>query len=139
MSTGTWRCGKARGGEPWRKRLRDHPLDYPFAVEFWKPQYLRQMSLEVIGEVIHLGRKGFLVRGHWRGAEYPDDLDLLLTPGVDEWNFVVDAERGIILKSVAFLRNAPARLFRTDSITFDVPMDDELFSCSGDHPLSPIA
>ena len=89
------------------------------------PQPLtRLMELEAAGE----NDRGLLVTATARGENgYAGEL-APLGWGADRWELVVDADRGILLATTAFVGEKPFRKVEASSIEIDQAFDDALFT-----------
>jgi hypothetical protein len=93
------------------------------------PQPLtRLMELEPAGETAALGRKALLVIATAR----PDNaIAAEIAPlgwSADRWELTVDAERGILLATAAFVAGKPFRRVEAVSMQLDEAFDDALFA-----------
>ena len=88
-------------------------------------QYLAGVHLEVVGETTVAGRAAVRVRGlARRGARHRAGLD----HGADEYELVVDAERGVLLRSEARSQGRPFAVTEVVDIAFDEPLPPETFT-----------
>jgi maltose alpha-D-glucosyltransferase / alpha-amylase len=71
------------------------------------------------------GRAGYLVETGGPGAG-GEGFELL--PGANRCEYVVDAERGVLLRAAAFLDDEPLMVEEMVSVDFDAALDDGLFS-----------
>ena len=93
------------------------------------PQPLtRLMELEPAGETEALGRRALRVRATARGTNAIAGEIAPLGWSADRWELTVDAERGILLATVAFVGDTPFRRVEALSLELDRPFDDALFA-----------
>jgi hypothetical protein len=92
---------------------------------------LGSLEIELLGREVILGRPVFSVRGS------PTGLCQLflhgLGSGADEYILLVDAERGVILRSEARLENRPFTIIAMTEVAFDRPLPAETFLVPGQH------
>lgn len=83
--------------------------------------------LEVVGETVHAGRAGIVVRG-----TYVKRRDLLFEDffwaTADEYAFVVDRECGILLRYAYLLDGREVAVSSVDDVMFDQLIPAEVFS-----------
>jgi len=93
------------------------------------PQPLtRLMELQPAGETEAVGRKALLVTATARPDNaYAGEL-APLGWGAERWELAVDAERGVVLGTTAFIGDTPFRKVEALSMTLDEPFDDALFA-----------
>ena len=75
-----------------------------------------------------VGRKALLVTATARGDNAIAGEIAPLGWSADRWELVVDAERGILLATTAFVGEKPFRKVEATSIELDQPFDDALFA-----------
>ena len=94
------------------------------------PQPLtRLMELEPAGETEALGRNALLVTATARGDERLSPASSRRSAGARiAGNSTVDAERGVLLGTTAFVGDKPFRKVEATSIELDQPFDDALFA-----------
>lgn len=92
---------------------------------------LSALDLEPLGEERVAARAGVRARAiprRWDEEQDPTDLFLhQLGIGADEWELVVDRERGVLLRSEARLGNASYDISEVIEIAFDEDFPDETF------------
>jgi hypothetical protein len=75
-----------------------------------------ELWLEPLDETVVAGRRGIRVRGRRRPASH----DYFVLPGsADEWELVVDLERGILLRLAAVAEGTPTIVYEITEIVFD--------------------
>jgi hypothetical protein len=105
-------------------------LELADALRRWTdPQPLtRLMELEPAGETEVLGRKALRVKATARGENgYAGEL-APLGWGAEHWEIAVDAERGVLLGTTAFVGDTPFRKVEPLEIALDEQFEDELFA-----------
>jgi hypothetical protein len=113
----------ASGTEP------ESSLELADALRRWTdPQPLtRLMELEPAGEDEVLGRRALLVTATARGQNaYAGEL-APLGWGAERWQLAVDAERGVLLGTTAFIGGTPFRRVEAREMVLDERFDDALF------------
>jgi hypothetical protein len=100
------------------------------ALQRWTdPQPLtRLMELQPAGETEALGRKALLVTATARGDNAIAGEIAPLGWSADRWELTVDADRGILLATAAFVGEKPFRKVEATSLTLDERFDDTLFT-----------
>jgi hypothetical protein len=83
--------------------------------------------LEPRGRTSRAGREAIRVRGLPRREVVPELSPTLLRLGADEYELLVDAERGVLLQCLAFLAGRVFDRHEVLKIDFDVPMSDDRF------------
>ena len=93
------------------------------------PQPLtRLMDLEPNGETEALGRKALLVTATARPDNAIAGEIAPLGWSADRWELTVDAERGVLLATTAFVGDKPFRKVEATSMSLDEPFEDALFT-----------
>jgi hypothetical protein len=93
------------------------------------PQPLaRLMDLEPAGETEALGRKALLVTATARGDNAIAGEIAPLGWSADRWELIVDAERGVLLGTTAFVGDKPFRKVEATSIELDQSFNNALFA-----------
>jgi hypothetical protein len=93
------------------------------------PQPLtRLMELEPAGDTEALGRAALLVIATARGDNAIAGEIAPLGWSADRWELIVDADRGVVLATTAFVGDKPFRKLEATSLTLDEPFDDALFT-----------
>lgn len=91
-------------------------------------QLLPAVELEVRGRTAAAGRAAFVVRAvPVRRDDGEPERDIDLGRGADECHLLVDAERGVILRSEARLGGAPFRVLEMEAVAFDEALSDDMF------------
>ncbi|HEX6026719.1 MAG TPA: hypothetical protein VFZ00_32275 [Solirubrobacter sp.] len=100
------------------------------ALKRWTdPQPLaRLMELEPAGETEALGRAAWLVTATARGDNAIAAEIAPLGWSADRWELTVDAERGVLLATAAFVGDKPFRRVEALTLELDQPFDDTLFT-----------
>lgn len=94
------------------------------------PGLLGSLALCVRGRTRFLGRRAYIVSGsprisHGRvGRKGPIGLGY----GANDYELIVDAERGIVLRSEARFEGSAFRILETTSLAFDEDLSDDLFA-----------
>lgn len=125
----SWSWSPARGA------LRHHVDDASGAIGPGAPLVdpvgiLLAVDLDVLGRAAHVGRACYEVRGTPIAVGDPV-LSLALHAlgaGADEYLLLVDAERGILLRSDARLRGQPFQVVEITEAAFDEDLPPDLFS-----------
>jgi hypothetical protein len=81
-------------------------------------------ELTLLDDCAHAGRNTLRVRARWMGAE-PRPL---LWEGVNEYEILVDRERGVLLRYAGIVDGEEAGVFSVCSVRFDEAIPDEVFS-----------
>ena len=84
------------------------------------------LAFELLGQAVVAGREGTRVRATPRDSGEPVGFGLGAA-GADEFELVVDGERGIVLRSEARLVGEPFEIVEFGEIVFDQPLDGSLF------------
>ncbi len=93
------------------------------------PQPLtRLMELEAAGETEALGRMAIRVTATARPDNAIAGEIAPLGWSADRWELIVDAERGVLLATTAFVGDKPFRKVEATSIELDQQFDDALFA-----------
>ncbi len=88
----------------------------------WPAVILPSMELEIRGRTMRLGRKAYSVLAHpASSAEDANDEAVLsgIGAGAEEYELLVDAERGVLLRSEARLHGLPFLVLEMDDVAFD--------------------
>ena len=88
-------------------------------LHFLDPSQTIGEDLEVIGEVEWTGRRAIGVRDHEGGGFFLGDAD--------EYDFLFDLERGVLLRMEAFRDGRTLAIEETIDVGFDEELDDGLF------------
>jgi outer membrane lipoprotein-sorting protein len=88
---------------------------------------LGSLDLEVIGERTGAGRDGIVVRATLREVEDPHRQGHYLPEGADDFEVLVDVERGILLRLEARLDDGPFMILELMEVNFDEPFPDDVF------------
>jgi hypothetical protein len=90
---------------------------------------LSALRLQFLGKDTLGGRNVFRVRGLPRAGtlQQPDYGLYELGVGADDYLLCVDAERGVVLRSEARLREAPFMVIEMTEVEFDVDLPPETF------------
>lgn len=87
-------------------------------------------DLFVLGRTTVLGRAAFAVRAVPLTSDEEDEGSLALHglgSGADDYELIVEAERGILLRSEARLRDRPFRVLEMRAVAFDEDLPEETF------------
>lgn len=110
--------------------LRSHEFErgvsYDGGLDLLDPsQFLSGFSLEPLGEAVVAGRSARRVRVRSTGgfANRP----LVLDPGVEEAEVLLDAERGLILRRAALVDEEEASVLEVEQIAYDEELPPETF------------
>jgi outer membrane lipoprotein-sorting protein len=117
--------GRTNGGRPYSQHGSG-----PAQVLLETPSALAALLLEFLGDDQIASRATFSVRGRPRGANDPRSAYELsgLGVGADEYLLAVDAERGVLLRCEARLRDRPFMVIEMTEVTFDADLPAELFT-----------
>lgn len=138
------------GREAWAEytssgHLRGWPLPHDPVQRFFNPQHRETVlallepwrlvhgyALEVVDEVTVAGRQGFRYRGRPTAdarAVYESgrEDEPLVYAGAEAAEFVIDAERGVVLRWSGLVDGAEYETMTFSTIHFDEPLDDWLF------------
>ncbi len=88
-------------------------------------QFLVGFSLEPLGEAVVAGRPARRVRV--RSTETFANRPLVLDPGVEEAEVLLDAERGLILRRAALVDEEEASVLEVEQIAYDEELPPETF------------
>jgi hypothetical protein len=136
--------GPAGTSELWERRIggnppSDAPRWLPYPTDTFWTMYpfdpagicsldgeLAQLDLVAAGPVMWSGREAFRLKGkpveEW---EYPPEP---LWWGADEYEAVVDAERGVLLRTASRLRGKDFDALEVEEIHFDEELPEDVFS-----------
>jgi hypothetical protein len=106
------------------RELRVPPLDLAALI----PAY----EFTLLGEATQAERAGIRLLARWREEEDRPRL-IPLPPGADEYELVLDAERGLLLRMSARLDGREFRLKEMVEIAFDEELADETFRLKPPH------
>ncbi len=98
----------------------------PGEVVIGPAQFLPELDLTVNGTGTRAGRQAYELMGRPR-TKSPGLPLFLLGSGADQYLLSVDAERGLLLRSEARLREEPIRVVEVEQVTFDAVLPGELF------------
>lgn len=73
---------------------------------------------------VHCGREGLLVKARWEGAGRAP----VVFAFVDEYDVLVDRERGVVLSLVGLVDSRPAVVISAESLEFDCDVPDAVFT-----------
>lgn len=105
------------------QETRGGGLDRALVVMLDPAPILSALFLRIVGEGRQAGRDGLRVVGTPR-----NDLDDVLWPGADEYDLLVDAERGILLRSVAHLGDTAYAGNEFLEVAFDEDLPPDIFT-----------
>ncbi len=88
---------------------------------------LGSLDFEIIGERTGAGRGGIVVRATLRELEDPHRQGHYLPEGADDFELLVDVERGILLRLEARLDAGPFMIIELIEVYFDETFRDEVF------------
>jgi outer membrane lipoprotein-sorting protein len=90
---------------------------------------LPAVDFEVRGRATKLGRSAYAVRAIPSPSNDVEELDLphALGSGADEYELLVDAERGVLLRTEARLRGRPFLILEMDDVAFDEEISADMF------------
>ena len=88
---------------------------------------LGSLDLEVIGQGSGAGRDGIVVRATFREVEEPRGHGHYLPEGAEEFELLVDVERGILLRVEARLDDGPFMVLELMELYFDETFSDDVF------------
>lgn len=86
------------------------------------------LSLEPLEHVVHRGRDAIRLRGVPRERGEGHFFPSFTWVGADEHELIVDAERGVLLRTAAFLEGAEFSSTDIVSIAFDEPLPSSVFT-----------
>jgi hypothetical protein len=115
----------------------DRPLAHdelgPAAVLVGAAPLLGEVALDVRGRTQFLGRPVHVVHGTPRSGERrPGPAAHRLGRGADEYELLVDAERGVLLRSEARIDGDPFLIVEATAVAFDEDLPDALFAPAAD-------
>jgi len=88
---------------------------------------LAELSLEPLERTVAAGREAIHVRATPRAGESEWSGFWGFTPGADEYDLLIDAERGVLLRVEARLENEPVGITELLEVAFDEELPEEIF------------
>jgi hypothetical protein len=85
------------------------------------------LDFDQIGERLHAGRRSHVVRATRRPHGDPDEFDRHLSDGADDFELIVDAEIGVLLRMETRIDGELFAVLELSEVEFDRPFPDELF------------
>ena len=113
---------RGSGKPTWEDRLRNIPLADPSFL-------LASHDLQPLATVRHVGREATRVRGTPRNTAHSIH-DGIFWSTADEYDLLVDKERGILLRYAARLDGQEFAVAEVEHVSFDEPIPQDVFSFS---------